>query len=118
MKKNWMVTKPCLLAVGVVFAFVFAIGGLSAQELAWQPSAGHTQISIWPGAAPDAQPAAGPEGSHWWPAGPGGPGGFGAVGGPRSQGRKQGNVSGTSPSCLSGKESRLGGCVLRVAEVA
>jgi acetyl esterase/lipase len=77
MKKNWMVTKPCLLAVCVVFAFVFAISGLSAQEPAWQPSAGHTQISIWPGAAPDAQPGAGPEGSHWWPAGPGGLGGFG-----------------------------------------
>jgi acetyl esterase/lipase len=77
MRENWIVMKPCLLARCVVFALVFAIGGLGAQEPAWQPSAGHTQISIWPGAAPDAQPAAGPEASHWWPAGPGGPGGFG-----------------------------------------
>jgi acetyl esterase/lipase len=27
----------------------------------WQPSAGHTQIPIWPAVVPDAQPAAGPE---------------------------------------------------------
>jgi len=27
----------------------------------WQPSAGHTQLPIWPGAAPDAGPADGPE---------------------------------------------------------
>ena len=35
--------------------------GLSAQTPAWQPSPGHTQIPIWPGAVPDAQPVAGPE---------------------------------------------------------
>ena len=49
--------KPLLLALCVVFAF----GGLSAQTTVWQPLPGHTQVSIWPGAAPDAQPAAGPE---------------------------------------------------------
>ena len=27
----------------------------------WQPSPGHTQVPIWPGAVPDAQPVAGPE---------------------------------------------------------
>ncbi|HEY1986406.1 MAG TPA: alpha/beta hydrolase [Terracidiphilus sp.] len=27
----------------------------------WRPSAGHTQVPLWPGAAPDAQPVAGPE---------------------------------------------------------
>ena len=27
----------------------------------WQPSAGHTQIRIWPGAAPDTKPMPGPE---------------------------------------------------------
>jgi acetyl esterase/lipase len=45
------------------FAFyvVLASGGLSAQISAWQPSPGHTQMPIWPGAVPDAQPAAGPE---------------------------------------------------------
>jgi acetyl esterase/lipase len=50
-------TKPLLLALCVVFA----CGGVSAQTLVWQPSPGHTQIPIWPGAVPDAQPAPGPE---------------------------------------------------------
>ena len=49
--------KPLLFVLCVVFAF----GGVHAQTPAWQPSPGHTQIPIWPGAAPDAQPAAGPE---------------------------------------------------------
>jgi acetyl esterase/lipase len=34
---------------------------VSAQKFVWQPSPGHTQIPIWPGAAPDPQPVAGPE---------------------------------------------------------
>ena len=48
-------------------AFVFALcvlsacGGLKAQTTTWQPSPGHTQVRIWPEAAPDARPAAGPE---------------------------------------------------------
>ena len=49
--------KPLLFALCIVFAFA----GLSAQTPAWQPSPGHTQIPIWPGAAPDPQPVAGPE---------------------------------------------------------
>jgi acetyl esterase/lipase len=49
--------KPLNFALCVVFAF----GGLSAQTPVWQPSPGHTQVPIWPGAAPDAQPLAGPE---------------------------------------------------------
>ncbi len=40
---------------------VLASGSLSAQKPVWQPSPGHTQIPIWPGAAPDPQPVAGPE---------------------------------------------------------
>src|SRR5467141_2905387 len=64
--------KPLLFALRVVLA----CGGLNAQQTTWQPSPGHTQVSIWPGAVPDAQPVAGPEESHWWPTGPGGPGGF------------------------------------------
>lgn len=40
---------------------VFAIGGLSAEKSGWQPSPGHTQVAIWPGAGPDAQPVIGPE---------------------------------------------------------
>jgi acetyl esterase/lipase len=49
--------KPLIFALCVVFAF----GSLSAQTPGWQPSPGHTQIAIWPGAAPDAQPVKGPE---------------------------------------------------------
>jgi len=40
---------------------VFAFCGLSAQTPAWQPSPGHAQSPIWPGAAPDPQRTAGPE---------------------------------------------------------
>jgi acetyl esterase/lipase len=49
--------KPLLFTLCVVLAF----GGLSAQTPAWQPSPGHTQVPIWPGAVPDAQPVADPE---------------------------------------------------------
>jgi len=31
-------------------------GDLSAQQLDWQPSPGHTQVRIWPDTPPDAQP--------------------------------------------------------------
>ncbi len=34
---------------------------MGAQTFTWQPSAGHTQIPIWPGTAPDARPDAKPE---------------------------------------------------------
>jgi acetyl esterase/lipase len=34
---------------------------LFAGQAAWQPSPGHTQLPIWPGAVPDAQPVDGPE---------------------------------------------------------
>lgn len=49
--------RPLLFTFCVMFAF----GDLSAQTAVWQPSPGHTQMPIWPGAAPDAQPVAGPE---------------------------------------------------------
>ena len=49
--------KPLIFALCVVSAF----GGLRAQTPAWQPSPGHTQVPIWLGAVPDAQPVAGPE---------------------------------------------------------
>jgi acetyl esterase/lipase len=52
-----MMMKHLLFARFVVFAF----GSLSAQTPTWQPSPGHTQLPIWPGAVPDAQPTAGPE---------------------------------------------------------
>jgi acetyl esterase/lipase len=34
---------------------------LLAEPAGWQPSPGHVQIPIWPGAVPDAQPVDGPE---------------------------------------------------------
>jgi len=49
--------KPLILFLCVMFAF----GCLRAQTNVWQPSPGHTQLPIWPGAVPDAQPAKGPE---------------------------------------------------------
>ncbi len=49
--------KPLLFVLCVVFAF----GGLKAQTPVWQPSSGHAQVPIWPGAVPDAQPVPGPE---------------------------------------------------------
>ena len=40
---------------------VFTCGGLNAQTSTWMPSSGHTQVPIWPGAVPDAQPVMAPE---------------------------------------------------------
>src|SRR5215472_6436240 len=56
----WIVMKP-FFALCVMLASV--VGGLSAQTTGWQPSPGHMQILIWPGAVPDAraEPSAGPE---------------------------------------------------------
>ena len=48
---------PAVLAV----CAVGAVCPLRAQTPTWQPSPGHTQVGIWPGAVPHAQPAAGPE---------------------------------------------------------
>jgi hypothetical protein len=45
----------------VVLGLVFAQGQLDAQTNVWQASPGHTQVPIWPGAVPDAQPVPGPE---------------------------------------------------------
>lgn len=49
--------KPLIFALCVFYAF----GALYAQTFPWQPSPGHTQTLIWPGAVSDAQPAARPE---------------------------------------------------------
>jgi acetyl esterase/lipase len=49
--------KPFAFALGVVLGS----GSLTAQKPVWQPSPGHSQIPIWPGAVPDPQPVAGPE---------------------------------------------------------
>jgi acetyl esterase/lipase len=47
--------KPLLLAL----CLLFAPNALPAQT--WQPSAGHTQLPLWPAAIPDARPYTGPE---------------------------------------------------------
>jgi len=52
-----MVMKALMFALCVLFAF----GDLNAQTFVWHPSPGHTQVPIWPGTVPDAQPVAGPE---------------------------------------------------------
>ena len=49
--------KPLIFTL----CLLFACHGLNAQAPAWQPSPGHTQVPIWPGAVPDAQPVATPE---------------------------------------------------------
>jgi acetyl esterase/lipase len=52
--------KFLLFALFVVSAF----SSLSAQKPVWQPSPGHTQVPIWPSAAPDPQPVREPENSE------------------------------------------------------
>src|ERR1700674_3087149 len=52
-----MIVTSLVFAVGVVCA----CGGLSAQKSTWQPSPGHRQVPLWPGAVTDARPVTGPE---------------------------------------------------------
>jgi acetyl esterase/lipase len=48
-----------LLAIALCLLVV--CGGAYAKTVTWQPAAGHTQIPLWPGTPPDAQPVPGPE---------------------------------------------------------
>lgn len=43
-------------------SLILMLGSLTAHAQTWQPSPGHTQIPIWPGAIPDANPNTLPEG--------------------------------------------------------
>ncbi|HVO09331.1 MAG TPA: alpha/beta hydrolase [Vicinamibacteria bacterium] len=45
----------------MTFGLLLSCAALHAADTPWQPSAGHTQVPIWPGAAPDARPVEGPE---------------------------------------------------------
>jgi acetyl esterase/lipase len=45
----------------IALCLLAACGSAHANPMDWQPSAGHTQIPIWPGVAPDAPPVPGPE---------------------------------------------------------
>ena len=49
--KLWVIAL-CLLA---------ACGSVCAKTMVWQPTVGHAQLPLWPGAVPDAQPVPGPE---------------------------------------------------------
>jgi hypothetical protein len=53
--------KRMIPKILLVTCIVLACGRLSAQTNVWQPSPGHQQLPIWPGAAPDPQPVPGPE---------------------------------------------------------
>jgi len=44
-----------------VFSWVLLLEAQTASTASWQPSPGHTQLPIWQGRAPDAQPVPGPE---------------------------------------------------------
>jgi hypothetical protein len=56
-KETWILMKSLMFAL----CGVFVLGSLAARGGSWQPSPGHTQLTIWPGAAPDSQPVRGPE---------------------------------------------------------
>lgn len=45
----------------VVLCLLLACAGAQAAEAAWQPSAGHVQVPLWPGTPPDMQAMPGPE---------------------------------------------------------
>ncbi|RCS29583.1 alpha/beta hydrolase [Rhodanobacter denitrificans] len=45
----------------IALCLLTACGSLHAKTAVWQPAAGHMQIPLWPGVAPDAQSAPGPE---------------------------------------------------------
>lgn len=53
--------KGLLVAVLVILA----CGFVRAQMSAWEPSAGHVQVPIWPGPVPNARHGMGPEFSDW-----------------------------------------------------
>jgi acetyl esterase/lipase len=45
----------------VVLTLLLACGAARAEDAAWQPSPGHTQIPLWPGTPPDTHVKPGPE---------------------------------------------------------
>jgi acetyl esterase/lipase len=49
------------LVLLALLAFAAGEPRLLAEQAGWQPAPGHTQLPIWPGAAPDARPVDGPE---------------------------------------------------------
>ena len=71
---NWIDYYPPLMkSLMFVLCAVFTFSYPTARAQSWQPSSGHTQVPIWPGAVPDAIPNPKPEsvgppkGREWWP---------------------------------------------------
>jgi acetyl esterase/lipase len=57
-----MMKFSCALALAGLFLVAVSQGAdFGAEAAVWEPSPGHTQIPIWPGAAPDVQSVPGPE---------------------------------------------------------
>jgi acetyl esterase/lipase len=52
---------PARTGLLALLAVVCGASQLSAGDTEWQPTAGHVQVRIWPGAVPDARPVDGPE---------------------------------------------------------
>jgi acetyl esterase/lipase len=55
-----MMMKSCA-KLALLFAAACQPYASAGQPHGWQPSPGHVQIPLWPGAAPDLQPVPGPE---------------------------------------------------------
>ena len=45
----------------VALGLLVSCASVQAKTAGWEPSAGHTQVPIWPGVAPDLKPVPGPE---------------------------------------------------------
>jgi acetyl esterase/lipase len=45
----------------VALSLLIVCASVHADPMVWQPTAGHTQIPLWPGTVPDARPMPGPE---------------------------------------------------------
>ena len=57
-----MRVRYCMsIALLAFLAAAIELPGPAAGQTAWQPTPGHTQIPIWSGVVPDAQPVKGPE---------------------------------------------------------
>lgn len=56
-----MLAGFCVAGCVALAAFGASAQSSGAKTSGWQPSPGHRQIAIWPGAAPDPQPVKGPE---------------------------------------------------------
>jgi len=50
-----------MIELRILILSVVLVGTATGQVPVWQPSSGHTQVPIWPGTVPDAQPVTGPE---------------------------------------------------------